>query len=102
AILLALYFFFILLQLEWVDIARYISVTMALYVAFLFVPYLGKRSHFERYIILLSARFFVTVLYSAVLFLGIAAILFTIHHLLSVPVPSIAYFYVWTILAGVF
>jgi hypothetical protein len=42
------------------------------------------------------------VIYAAVLFAGIAALLFTIDQLLNVPVSEYAYVYVWVSIAGMF
>lgn len=99
---LALYYFFLLPKFGMVSITRYIAVTIALYLAFLFVPYFYKRSGFEMYVIKILNRFLVTAIYSAILFGGLALTLLTIDLLLGIDVSFTFYSNVWFIVAGVF
>jgi hypothetical protein len=101
-LILLLYYFFLLAELNMVSITRYIGVNLALYLGFLFIPYLPRKDHFEMYIIKLSTGFIITVIYTAVLFLGLAAILFTLDTLLGVPIPEKLYLYTAIILGSVF
>ncbi len=102
AALLVLYYFFLLPDFKMVSITRYIAVSMALYITFVLLPYLYKRENFELYVMKLFIRFWVTALYSGVLFAGMSAILFTIDRLLQVHVDGKMYYYVWLVIAGVF
>jgi hypothetical protein len=99
---LVLYYFLLLKKFDMVSISRYTAFTLALYLAFMFVPYFLKREGFQLYIIKLFTRFFVTVIYSVVLFLGIAAILFTIDKLLGVNINEKVYLDIWLAVLGIF
>lgn len=99
---LLLYYFFLLNTLDMVSITRYIGVSLALYLGFFFIPYLPKREQFEMYVIKLGTGFCITVIYSAVLYLGLAAILFTIDQLLGIQIAGKAYFYVGLFVAFIF
>ena len=85
-----------------VSITRYIAVSLALYLSFLFIPYLPKKEQFEMYLIKVGLGFFITVIYSAVLYLGLAAILLSIDQLLGIHVTEKAYFYTGLFVACVF
>lgn len=99
---LALYFFFLLPELGTVEITRYIAISLALYMAFFFIPHLFKNTAFEMYVIKVLGRFLVAVLYAAVLFLGLAITLLTIDLLLRVAVPGEFFFYLFLISSGIF
>lgn len=101
-LLLLLYYFFLLDQLTMVSITRYTAVSLALYLGFLLIPYLPKKEQFEMYVIKICTGFFITVIYSAVLYLGLAAILLTIDQLLGVHVAGEVYYYTLLFVACVF
>jgi hypothetical protein len=101
-IVLFLYYFFLLNTLDMVSITRYIAVSLALYLSFFFIPYLPRREQFEMYVIKLGTGFCITVIYSAVLYLGLAAILFTIDQLLGIQIAGKVYFYVGLFVALLF
>ena len=99
---LLLYYFFLLPDFKMVSVTRYIALTTTLYITFILLPYFYKRENFELYVVKLFIRFWITVLYSGVLFAGMAAILFTIDQLLQIKVDEKMYLYVWFVIAGVF
>jgi hypothetical protein len=101
-LVLFLYYFFLLNTLDMVSITRYIAVSLALYLSFFFIPYLPRREQFEMYVIKLGTGFCITVIYSAVLYLGLAAILFTIDQLLGIQIAGKVYFYVGLFVALLF
>jgi hypothetical protein len=101
-LVLGLYFFFFLKDFNMGSITRYIAINLALYLSFLFIPYYGGRRGMELYIIRLMSRFFITVIYAAVLFLGTAAILFTIDKLLGIRIEGKIYFDLWLGVVGIF
>lgn len=101
-IFLILYYHFLLPEFGMVSVTRYAATTLALYLAFLSVPYILKRPGFEIYVIKVLSRFLVTALYSAVLFAGLALTLLTIDLLLGVEVSSTFYSNVWLTVAGIF
>ena len=101
-LILILYYFFLLEDLKMVSTTRYAGVTLALYIAFLFIPYFKDKENFELYVIKVFGRFFITIIYSAVLYGGLAAILATIDKLLGVKISSNSYYYTFLIVAGIF
>ncbi|HHV34142.1 MAG TPA: DUF4153 domain-containing protein [Syntrophomonadaceae bacterium] len=100
--MLILYYFFLLDKLSMVSITRYIAVSLALYLGFLFIPYLPKKEQFEMYIIKVCSGFLITVIYSAVLYLGLAAILLAMDQLLGIQITEKAYFYTGLFVAFIF
>lgn len=99
---LVFYYFFLLKNFRLVPVSRYVALNFALYLLFLCIPYLNKRDHFELYVIKVFSRFFITVIYSVVLFLGLAAILFTVNKLFGVSIHHTLYYYTWLLTAGIF
>ncbi|NLO24652.1 MAG: DUF4153 domain-containing protein [Clostridiales bacterium] len=99
---LALYYIFFLKDFEMVTMTRYIALNVALYLVFTFIPYFYKRENYELYVIKLFTSFFVAYLYSAVLFLGLAAMLFTVDALFALEVSEKLYFDIWLVVAGIF
>lgn len=102
ALLLFLYYLFLFKDFNMVDITRYIALSLALYLAFLFIPYLPRREQFEMYILTVVSGFLITVLYSLVLFGGLSAILFTIDRLLGIEIVGKVYYYTWLFVVFVF
>lgn len=100
--LLAIYFFFLLKEFDMVSVTRYAGMTLGFYLFFLVVPYYEGRKGIEAYTIRLLSRLFITVIYAVVLFLGMAAILFTIDKLLGIRIESRFYFDLWLGVAGFF
>lgn len=99
---LAAYYFLFLKVMDMVPITRYIAVSISLYLAFLFIPYLLKREQFEMYIIVVFTSFFVTIIYSVVLYSGLSAILFTIDKLLGIRILGKIYYYTWLFVMFIF
>ena len=97
-----LYYSYFLPDLKMVSIVRYSAVMIALGLTFLFIPYIRNKNIFELYVVKLFVRALITVLYSGVLFLGIAAILFTIDELLGISINDKLYLDVWIGIVGVF
>lgn len=99
---LILYYFTMFKDLEMVSVSTYTAFSIALYLAFTFIPYFLKKQNYELYVINLLSRFFTTYLYSVVLYLGLAAILFTIGALFTVKIPQRLYLDIFLAVAGVF
>lgn len=102
ALAIILYYFFLLDNLSMVNTTRYIGISLALYLCFLYIPYLPKREHFEMYVIKLFTGFFIAVIYSIVLYLGLSAILFTVNKLLEIHIAGKVYYYTWLLVVFVF
>ncbi|MBV7274261.1 DUF4153 domain-containing protein [Clostridiaceae bacterium UIB06] len=101
-LLLIVYYFLFLKTMDMLPITRYIAVSASLYLAFLFIPYLLKREQFEMYIIVVFTSFFVTMIYSIVLYSGLSAILFTIDKLLGIRILGKIYYYTWLFVIFIF
>lgn len=101
-IIVALMYYILLQQIEFVSGVRYASYTLALYLTFTFIPYLNKRENYEIYLIKLFTRFIVTYVYSLILYLGLAAILLTINLLFEVRIPGEIFADIAIIVAGIF
>ncbi len=105
AVLLIIYYYFFLSSIgmiSMVSMTRYIGFSLILYLTFLITSYFPNRSNFEIFVVRVFTRFFTTVLYSLVLYLGLAAILFTIDKLLGINIKSELYYYTFLIVAGIF
>lgn len=98
---LVLYYFYWLKNLEMVPLSRYTAFTLVFYLLFLIIPYFYKRENFELYCVQLLTNFAVTYFYAAVLYMGLAAMLFTISKLFLVQMGRV-YFDIWLIVAGIF
>ncbi|MBZ9687552.1 DUF4153 domain-containing protein [Clostridium estertheticum] len=104
-VLLILYYFFFLNDIgmiRMVSMSRYIAFSLILYLIFLIISYFPTREDFELFVTMVFTRFFTTVLYSLVLYLGLAAILFTIDKLLGINIKGQLYYYTFLIVAGIF
>ena len=75
---------------------------MFLYLAFAYIPWISNKKNYEFYIIEVFSDLFLTIIYSLVLYLGIAAIFFTINQLFNANIVGKYFYYVFLIIAGVF
>jgi hypothetical protein len=89
------YYYLFLKTLGMVSSTRYVAVSIALYLAFFFIPYLKDKKAFELYVITLFTGFFFTVIYTVVLFAGLSAILFACDSLLEIKLNQNIYYYTW-------
>lgn len=101
-LILILYYFFLLKDFNMVSTTRYVGLSLVLYLSFIFIPYFKSKENFELYVIKIFGRLFITIIYSAVLYGGLSAILATIDKLLEVNIPSNFYYYTFLIVAGIF
>lgn len=99
---LTLYYFFLLQDFSMVSLSRYVAISLALYLAFTFIPYFYRRQNYELYVIRLFISFLITYLFAAILFGGLSAILATINHLFSAGISEKIYIDIWLIVAGIF
>jgi hypothetical protein len=102
ALVLVLYYLLFLENFNMIAITRYIAVSIALYLAFIYIPYLPRRVDFEPYVITLFSNFFITIIYSLVLFAGLSAILFAVDNLLGINIKGEVYYYTWLIVIFIF
>lgn len=101
-VFLIIYYIFFLNKINMISSTRYAALNLALYLIALIIPYFYDKENIELYSVRLLTRFFITILYSIVLQLGISAILFTIDKLLGIHVYSNLYIYVWFLICGIF
>lgn len=99
---LALYYFFLLKDFGMVSMSRYVAVSLALYLAFTFIPYFYRRQNYELYVIKLFISFLITYLFASILYGGLSAILATINYLFSANISEKIYIDIWLIVAGIF
>lgn len=101
-ILIIGYFFIFLKSINYISASRFVGTNIIFYLVFLFVPYLIKRENFEMYSIKILSSFFITAIYTVVLFAGLAAILFTIDKLLGIRIESELYPETWIVCVFIF
>lgn len=94
-------FFLLVPELGMIQVTRYTGYSLALYLAFLMVSFLHEREGFELYVVKLFAAFFVTYLYSGILYAGLTMMLGAIHILFEITIPSRLYFDLFLVVAGV-
>lgn len=102
AVVLVLYYFLLLEDIGMISISRYVAVSLILYLVFFCIAYFPNGEDFELYVVKIVTRFFTTVLYSLVLYLGLIAILFTIDKLLGINIKGELYYYTFLCVAGIF
>lgn len=81
---------------------RFAALMGLLYLLFLITPYFYKRRGLALYTLKLVGQFFVTVLYSAVMYGGLAMMIFTIETLFEVHFSSRIYADVFVAISGLF
>ncbi len=105
ALVISVLLFFVLNPFDnKVDAIRYFSISVALHLLVSFAPFIakGQINGFWQYNKVLFIRILTAGLYSAVLFLGIAAAIGTTDLLFNININSTIYFHVWVFLAGIF
>ena len=101
AIVLILYYKFLLKDLNMVSTIRYIGVSIFLYLAFSYIPWIKRKEDYEFYIIKVFSSFFLTAIYSFVLLMGVFAIFFTIDQLFNANILGKTYYYTFLIVGGI-
>ncbi|OMH20062.1 hypothetical protein AC231_04535 [Clostridium pasteurianum] len=74
-----------------ISITSYIAFTIAFYIIFTIVPYFYRRDNYEMYIVKLFTNFFITYLYSLILYGGLSAIIFTTDKLFNININGNIY-----------
>jgi hypothetical protein len=89
---------------EPVELMRYAQLSIALHLLVAVAPYLGssERNGFWQYNRVLFLRFLIAVLFSVVLFVGLAVALAAVDNLFGVDVDEDTYFRMWCFVAFVF
>jgi hypothetical protein len=81
---------------------RYFALIGMLFALFCMLPYTRHREGLSRYVLHLVGKFFITVLYSGVIYFGFWMILFSIENLFGINWPSDIYFDVFIAVVGLF
>lgn len=81
---------------------NYMISVVLFFLVFLIIPYFYRRKNFSTYCVKLASSFFVTYLYTLVLYLGTIAIIFTIDQLFSLDMKSEIYMDLLFIAVGIF
>lgn len=101
-LLLFLFYKFMLVDFRMEVMSRYFILNLTLLLIFLIIPCFKSQQSFELYIIRILSQFFSTLLYSAIIFIGISAILFTIKNLLFTSLSSKLYYDFFLLITGIF
>lgn len=101
-VFLTIHYFFILKDLNQLTISRFTALNIAFYLLALLVHYFYKREKYELYIAEILSRFFVSAVYTIVLFIGLAAVLFTVDKLFELSLSGEIYLTSWLIAVGIF
>lgn len=99
---LLLYYLFFLNDLRSVDYARYMGSLMFFVIASTFIQRLRFKDNYEKYIISILNSGFITGIYSIVLYLGIAFIIFTLEQLFEINMIGSIYYYVFLVVVFIF
>lgn len=97
-----IYFYHIFKPGNMMSVTRYIALTIIFYVTFTIVPYFYRRYNYEMYVVKLFANFFVTYLYTLILYGGLSAIIFTIDKLFNINMDGKIYLDIFILVACVF
>jgi hypothetical protein len=100
--LLVLYYNLLLKEFNMVAMTRYIGTVVFLVIVFFYALKLKHDNNYEQYVIKVFSGFFITALYSAILFFGLIAILFTIENLFEINFKSNLYLYMFFIVVFIF
>lgn len=95
------YYLFLLKDFSFVTTSRYTAFSLVLYLTFLILPQFKSKDSYELYVVNIILRFLSTYLYSIILYLGLAASIFTID-VLIVKISSKVYLDLWIIAAVIF
>lgn len=101
-VFLILYYNYLIPEFDMVEMTRYMG-TMLLFIIVCFYALKIKYDHdYEAFVIKVFSGVFITILYAAVLYIGLAAILFTIENLFEVNFINNIYLYIWILVVFVF
>lgn len=105
ALVLAAYYFFFLNDLNSFNnilTARYAATIIAMFLGILFIQRINKDSGYEYYVMDIFSEIALTTIYSIVLYLGFAVILFTINTLFEAELSGELYLYAFIIVVFIF
>lgn len=103
-IIISLYFYIFLKNLNSVEYTRYFLVSASLLFSILYIGFIRMKeeNNFEIFSVKLFLRFFVTILFSAIIFGGLSSALLTIDFLLNINFTEKAYITLFILISGLF
>lgn len=101
-IILVLYYIFFLKEINNISIVRYTGTIIFLLLAFFYIPRLKSKEDYEFHVLSINTSIAITFIYSAVLYFGLSAILFTIDRLFDANIDSKYYYYMFLIVTFIF
>ena len=101
-VILTLYYMFFLKGINTVSVVRYTGTVIFLIIGIFYIPRLRNKENYEFHVLSVNTSIAVTFIYSAVLYFGIIAILFTIDRLFDVNIDGKYYYYTFLIVTFIF
>lgn len=101
-LIMGLYYFFFTEEMNGINSIRFIGLILTLIIAIFYTLKLKENEDYEPYVIRIFYGFFITVLYSGVLYFGISAIIFTINALFDADIDGKWYFYFFLMVTFIF
>lgn len=101
-VILLFMYYFLLPSISNQFIQQYIVLIVVLLISFTMIPYFYAREVYQVYLLKILNAFFVTFLYSIVLYLGVASMIFAVDSLFSLNLVSEIYIDIYIIIAGTF
>ena len=101
-LIMGLYYFFFTEEMNRINTIRFAGLILTLIIAIFYTLKLKENEDYEPYVIRIFYGFFITVLYSGVLYFGISAIIFTINALFDADIEGKWYFYFFLMVTFIF
>lgn len=84
-----------------VALSRHTAMCAFLFLLFFIIPHVRKNRGLGMYVVRLFVQAVIAVLFSAVMFIGLAGITFTVSSLFSLKISHYVYLRLWLIMAGI-
>jgi len=101
-LIMGLYYVFFTEEMNRINTMRFIGLILTLIIAIFYTLKLKENEDYEPYVIRIFYGFFITVLYSGVLYFGISAIIFTINALFDAEIDGKWFFYFFLMVTFIF
>jgi hypothetical protein len=101
-LIMGLYYFFFTEEMNRINSIRFAGLILTLIITIFYTLKLKENEDYEPYVIRIIYGFFITVLYSGVLYFGISAIIFTINALFDAEIEGKWYFYFFLMVTFIF
>ena len=101
-VILILYYMFFLKEINTLSVIRYTGTIIFLLITFFYISRVRNKENYEFHVISVNTSIAITFIYSAVLYFGIIAILFTVDRLFDVNIDGRYYYYTFLIVTFIF